>query len=165
MYFYPGHPVQTNSSYSKLHLKQNPPHTSDIIIYVTTLPHRGRVGPPPPKRVATTLSTATTHPPAHKTSSSTSPPFPTGGEWDHPPLRGWPRRPTHATTKETKPPNPPPVGKAGFEVWVLTKGGLVSVHHCRLYRTVVHAHHLGRYAEPSGACVYRYGPVTKSKLS
>ena len=58
-----------------------------------------------------------------------------------------------------------PVGKAGFEVWVLTKGGLVSVHHCRLYRTVVHAHHLGRYAEPSGACVYRYGPVTKSKLS
>ena len=113
-----------------------------------------------------------------KTSSSTSPPFPTGGEWDHPPLRGWPRRsaarqPTHphtrhhhlrhhpspqgesgttppakgvattfntATTKETKPPNPPPVGKAGFEVWVLTKGGLVSVHHCRLYCTVVHAH-------------------------
>ena len=34
---------------------------------------------------------------------------------------------------------PPPVGKAGFEVWVLTKGGLVSVHHCRLCRTVVHA--------------------------
>ena len=30
--------------------------------------------------------------------------------------------------------------------------------------TVVHAHHLGRYAEPSGARVYRYGPVTKSKL-
>ena len=43
---------------------------------------------------------------------------------------------------------PPPVGKAGFEVWVLTKGGLVSVHHCRLYRTVVHAHHVGRYADP-----------------
>ena len=40
---------------------------------------------------------------------------------------------------------PPPVGKAGFEVWVLTKGGLVSVHHCRLgtdYRAVVHAHHV-----------------------
>ena len=31
------------------------------------------------------------------------------------------------TAKKTKPPNPPPVGKAGFEVWVLTKGGLVSV--------------------------------------
>ena len=30
----------------------------------------------------------------------------------------------------------------------LTKGGLVSVHHCRLYRTVVHVHPLGRYAEP-----------------
>ena len=27
---------------------------------------------------------------------------------------------------------PTPDGKAGFEVWVLTKGGLVSVHHCRL---------------------------------
>ena len=38
---------------------------------------------------------------------------------------------------------PTPVGKAGFEVWVLTKGGLVSVHHCRLYRAVVHAHHVG----------------------
>jgi hypothetical protein len=38
----------------------------------------------------------------------------------------------------------PPFGKAGFEVWVLTKGGLVSVHHCRLYRRRVplrvHAH-------------------------
>ena len=43
---------------------------------------------------------------------------------------------------------PPPVGKAGFEVWVLSKGGLVSVHHCRLYRTVVHVHPLGRYANP-----------------
>jgi hypothetical protein len=84
--------------------------TQDIIIYVTTLPHRGRVGPPPPKGVATTFNTA--------------------------------------TTKETKPPSPPPVGKAGFEVWVLTKGGLVSVHHCRLYRAVVHVHPLGRYAEP-----------------
>ena len=30
--------------------------------------------------------------------------------------------------------NPPPVGKAGFEVWVLPKGGLVSVHHCSLRR-------------------------------
>ena len=67
--------------------------------------------------------------------------------------------------KKTKPPNPHPVGKAGFEVWVFTKGGLVSVHHCRLYCTVVHVHRLGRYVESSGACVYRYGPVTKSKLS
>ena len=39
------------------------------------------------------------------------------------------------------------------------------MHHCRLYCTVVHVHRLGRYADPSGACVYRYGPVTKSKLS
>ena len=40
------------------------------------------------------------------------------------------------------------VGKAGFEVWVLTKGGQVSVHHRRLYRTVVHAHLVGSYDEP-----------------
>ena len=74
------------------------------------------------------------------------------------------------TAKKTKPPNPPPVGKAGFDVthhvWVLTKGGLVSVQHCRLYRTVQYTPiSLGRYVEPSGARVYRYGPVTKSELS
>jgi hypothetical protein len=92
-------------------------------------------------------------------------------EWDHPPLKGWPRRPTppHSKKPEASQPiciyssnsiytielyrgvavlTPPPVGKAGFEVWVLTKGGLVSVHHCRLYRAVVHVHPLGRYAEP-----------------
>jgi hypothetical protein len=28
------------------------------------------------------------------------------------------------------------------------------VHHCRLYRTVVHVQRLGTYVEPSGACVY-----------
>ena len=38
------------------------------------------------------------------------------------------------------------------------------MHHSRQFCTVVHVHLLGRYAEPSGACVYRYGPVTKSKL-
>jgi hypothetical protein len=38
------------------------------------------------------------------------------------------------------------------------------VHHSRQFCTVVHVHLLGRYVEPSGACVYRYGPVTKSKL-
>ena len=74
------------------------------IMNVTTLPHRGRVGPPPYKRVATTSNTA--------------------------------------TAKKTKPPNPPPVGKAEFEVWVLTKGGLLSVHHCRQFCTVVHVHPL-----------------------
>ena len=102
MYLYSGHLIKTPLK------TKTPPipttQTQDTIIHVTTLPHRGRVGPPPPKGVATTFNTA--------------------------------------TTKETKPPNPPPVGKAGFEVWVLTKGGLVSVHHCRLYRTVVHAHHV-----------------------
>ena len=52
-------------------------------------------------------------------------------------------------------------------MWVLTKGGLVCIATCRPVRTVgshhpvVHAHHLGRYADPSGARVYRYGPVTK----
>ena len=71
---------------------------------------------------------------------------------------------------------PPPVGKAGFEVWVLTKGGLVciatDIATCRSVRTVG-SHYpeympkitwgtLGTYAEPSGACVYRYDPVTKS---
>ena len=59
--------------------------TQDIIIYVTTLPHRGRVGPPPPKGVATTSNTR--HNKGNETSQS---------------------------------PNPPPVGKAGFEAWVLT---------------------------------------------
>ena len=63
--------------------------------------------------------------------------------------------------------SPPPVGKAGFDVWVLTKGGLVCLATCRPARTVgshnpiVHAHLLGRYAQTSGARVYRYGPVTK----
>ena len=33
-----------------------------------------------------------------------------------------------------------PSGKAGFEAWVLSKGGLVSVHHSRQFCTVVHAH-------------------------
>jgi hypothetical protein len=32
-------------------------HTQDTIIHVTTLPHRGRVGPPPPKGVAKTSNT------------------------------------------------------------------------------------------------------------
>ena len=31
---------------------------------------------------------------------------------------------TATQQKNPKPPNPPPVVKAGFEVWVLTKGGL-----------------------------------------
>jgi hypothetical protein len=39
--------------------------------------------------------------------------------------------------------NPPPVGKAGFEVWVLSKGGVVSVHHSRQFCTVVHVHLIG----------------------
>ena len=63
---------------------------------------------------------------------------------------------------------PPPVGKAGFEVWVLTKGGPVCISNMQTdpYRRVsphvsTHAHLLGRYAEPSGVCVYKYGPVTK----
>ena len=113
------------------------------ITYVTTLPHRGRVGPPPSKGVAKTLNPTTgkenetSQPTAHYTIE--------------------PRSRCHGWTKwqpfpypDTHPPsgNPPPVGKAGFEVWVLSKGGLVSVHHCRLYRTVVHAHRVGSYDEP-----------------
>jgi len=55
--------------------------------------------------------------------SSTSPPFPTGGEWDHPPLRGRPRRPTPAiAAKETKPPNPPPSGKRGSKCGFSLRG-------------------------------------------
>jgi len=43
------------------------------------------------------------------------------------PLYGGGRDVQHRhTAKKTKPPNPPPVGKAGFEVWVLSKGGLYS---------------------------------------
>ena len=56
---------------------------------------------------------------------------PTGRLWDHPSLRGRSRRST--PQQNTNPLNPqstpiklirgpPPVGKAGFEVWVLTKG-------------------------------------------
>jgi hypothetical protein len=71
-----------------------------------------------------------------------------------------------AAAKETKLPNRDPVGKAGFEVWVLSKGGLhvVSVHHCRLYCTVVHAH-LVREGMLTLGCVrvFRYGPVTKKQ--
>ena len=36
----------------------------------------------------------------------------------------------------------------------------VGSHH-----PIVHAHLLGRYANHSGACVYRYGPVNKATLS
>ena len=43
---------------------------------------------------------------------------------------------------------PPPLEKAGFEVWVFSKGGLVCIATCRSVRTVgshhpvVHAHHV-----------------------
>ena len=70
---------------------------------VTTLPHRGRVGPPP--------STG-----AVQFSFRTELNYGGGRDVQH-----------RHTAKKTKPPNPPPVGKAGFEVWVLTKAGLVSV--------------------------------------
>ena len=130
----------------------DPRSRSDIVMFLrdrrTTAARGGGRGPGGGRR------------PPRSSSYRRTQPFP-----DRPPLKGWPRRPTPPQAKKTKPPNPPPVGKAGFEVWVLTKGGLVSVHHCRLYCTVVHVHRLGRYVEPSGACVYRYGPVTKSKLS
>ena len=88
----------------------------------------------------------------HTKQKTTSPLSPTGRLWDHPPLKGWSRR--SAPPQKTNPPNPPPVGKAGFEVWVFTKGGLVCTSTCRSDRTVgshhpiVHAHHVGRYAEP-----------------
>ena len=46
-------------------------------------------------------------PPTHKTLSSTSPPFPTGGEWDHLPLKGWPRRSTPPQAKKRNLPTHP----------------------------------------------------------
>jgi len=52
---------------------------------------------------------------------------------DHPPRGSPPKR--NLKLRKT---HPPSAGKAGFEVWVLTKGGLVSVQHCRPYRTVHH---------------------------
>ena len=90
---------------------------------------------------------------------TTSPLPPTGRLWDHPPLRGRSRR--SAPPHKTNPPNPPPVGKAGFDVWVLTKGGLVCLATCRpvctvgSHHPVVHAHLLGRYAEPARVRVCR----------
>jgi hypothetical protein len=45
--------------------------------------------------------------------SSTSPPFPTGGEWDHPPLRGRPRRPTPPHSKENETSQPTPRRESG----------------------------------------------------
>ena len=44
-------------------------------------------------------------------------------------------------SKRNETPQPTPVGKAGFEAWVLSMGGVVSVHHCRPYRNV-RSHHL-----------------------
>ena len=115
------------------------------------------------KLYTTTEAAVTLHyaPPPHqalirqhlpKQPQTTSPLSPTGRLWDHPSLRGRSRR--SAPQHKTNPPNPPPVGKAGFDVWVLTKGGLVCLATCRPVRTVgsnhpsVHAHHVGRYAEP-----------------
>ena len=83
-------------------------------------PHRHAPSPPPLFHIANRQSGM---PPTRPHAiSSTSQPFPTGGQWDHPPLRGRPRRPTPATTaKETKLPNPPPSGKRGsrhgFSLW------------------------------------------------
>ena len=45
--------------------------------------------------------------------SSTSPPFPTGEEWDHPPLRGRPRRPTPPRSKENETSQPTPRRESG----------------------------------------------------
>ena len=130
----------------------------------TTISHRETVGPPPLKGVITTfINTAQNESSQPRSNYSSITPrcgSDKGGVcrfgiWDCLDLGfgiAW---------------IPPPVGKAGFEVWVLTKGGLVCIATSRPVRTVgshhpiVHAHHLGRYAEPSGARVYRYGPVTK----
>ena len=65
-----------------------------------------------------------------KQQKTTSPLSPTGRLWDHPPLRGRSRRP--APQHKTNPLNPPPVGKAGFEVWVFTKGGLVCTSNMQI---------------------------------
>ena len=128
--------------------------------------------PQPFKKRSTTKkqqSPSTTPTPQHqalprqhltKQQKTTSPLSPTGRLWDPPPLRGWSRR--SALPQKTNPPNPhptippPPVGKAGFEVWVFTKGGLVCTSnmqigsYCRVSppdSTAVHAHLVGRYAQ------------------
>ena len=56
--------VSNSPTVIKTPIQTKPPsipttRTQDTIIYVTTLPHRGRVGPPPSKEVATTSNTAT----------------------------------------------------------------------------------------------------------
>ena len=95
--------------------------------------------------------------------------LPRGDSGITPPYKG--EVTTSITTAQNESSQPTPrresYGKAGFDVWVLTKGGLVCIATCRPVRTVgshhplVHAHLLGRYAQTSGARVYRYGPVTK----
>ena len=64
-------------------------------------------------------------PPTHKALSSTSPPFPTGGEWDHPPLRGRPRRPTppHSKENETSQPRHLYTIKMSSMCWCSQRGG------------------------------------------
>jgi hypothetical protein len=78
------------------------------------------------------------------TISSTSPPPSPQGESGTTLLYGASGATTSNTrhnSKRNETPQPTPVGKAGFEAWVLSMGGVVSVHHCRPYRTV-RSHHL-----------------------
>ena len=66
-------------------------------------------------------------------------------------------------------PNPTPVGKAGFDVWVLTKGGISLYQHAvrtilyGLTNLYVRAHLLFgfQYADPVLCVCTRYGPDTK----
>ena len=56
---------------------------------------------------------------------------------------GW--LPAGGSTRQSP---PTPVGKAGFEAWVLTKGGLVCINTADRYHTVWSHHLYGKYDTP-----------------
>ena len=102
---------------------------------VTTISPREIVGPPPSKGMATTFNAIGI--------AKTKPPNPSATI--HRLLRGV----------------PPPVGKAGFDVWVLTKGGISLYQHavrtilCMVSPTCKYAHLLfGRVRPDPVMCVY-----------
>jgi hypothetical protein len=53
-----------------------------------------------PEKMAEAQHTAMPTKKVYKAAYLTSPLLPTGEEWDHPPLRGWPRRVQHRQSEE-----------------------------------------------------------------
>jgi hypothetical protein len=95
----------------------NPPiHPSPQTINPPTLKHLP-LHPPPAQPYQLTHPNKTSYPtPTHQNTDTphnhvTTPP--TGGEWDHPPLKGWPRRPTPPHSKENETSQPTPRRESG----------------------------------------------------